>query len=177
MAEQFAAAYRTSGFRAIFSSPQQRALDTAAPLAKLLGITPQREEGFREIDYGAWDGKSREEVERSDGEAYRRWNENPAANAPTGGETAVAVATRTRAPIDRIRARYSEGRVLIVAHKGTIRVALCDLLGIELARFRDRLACPVASISVVEFGNRGPLLTALADRSHLTARLRELPGS
>ncbi|NDC36881.1 MAG: histidine phosphatase family protein [Proteobacteria bacterium] len=45
------------------------------------------------------------------------------------------------------------------------------------SRFRDRLDAPVASLAVAEFGTRGPLLKALADRSHLSERLALLPGS
>ena len=54
---------------------------------------------------------------------------------------------------------------------------LCGLLGVEIGRFRQRFSCPVASLSVVEFGAVGPQLLALAERSHLDQRLREIPGS
>ncbi|MGH9899057.1 MAG: histidine phosphatase family protein, partial [Pyrinomonadaceae bacterium] len=43
--------------------------------------------------------------------------------------------------------------------------------------FRYRIVCPVGSISVIEFEQHGPLLSALADRTHLSERLRTLPGT
>ena len=64
-----------------------------------------------------------------------------------------------------------------VSHKATIRILLCSLLGIDAGRFRYRLGMPVGSVSIVEFGQYGPLLKVLADRSHLTDRLRALPGT
>ena len=46
-----------------------------------------------------------------------------------------------------------------------------------LAAFATGLVCPVGSVSVVEFTVHGPLLKALADRSHLSEQLRSLPGT
>jgi probable phosphoglycerate mutase len=66
---------------------------------------------------------------------------------------------------------------LLVSHKATIRIILCELLGIDVGRFRYRLDCPVGSVSVVEFAAQGPFLHSLADRSHLTEALRTLPGT
>jgi probable phosphoglycerate mutase len=79
--------------------------------------------------------------------------------------------------IDRIKQRFSDGNVLVVSHKATIRIMLCELLGIDVGRFRYRLGCPVSSVSVVEFTKDGPLLHSLGDRSHLNERLRSLPGT
>ena len=55
----------------------------------------------------------------------------------------------------------------MISHKATIRIMLCSLLGIDVGRYRDRLDMPVASLSVVEMTERGPLLKSLGDRSHL----------
>ncbi len=67
--------------------------------------------------------------------------------------------------------------MLIVSHKATIRIVLCGLLGIDVGRFRYRLACPVGSVSIVEFTSEGPLLHTLADRAHLDEKLRSLRGT
>jgi probable phosphoglycerate mutase len=79
--------------------------------------------------------------------------------------------------IEEIKQRFTDGNVLVVSHKATIRIILCSLLGIDVGRFRYRLACPVASVSVIEFTREGPLLHALADRAHLEARLRSSRGT
>jgi probable phosphoglycerate mutase len=79
--------------------------------------------------------------------------------------------------VQEIKSRFDNGNVLFVSHKATIRIILCGLLGIDVGRFRYRLVCPVGSISIVEFTEHGPLLQALADRSHLSEALRSLPGT
>ena len=90
---------------------------------------------------------------------------------------AATVACRALRFIEEITRHFSEGSVLAVSHKATIRIILSTLLGIDIGSFRYRLACPVGSISVVEFTSQGPLLRALADRSHLSDALQSLPGT
>jgi probable phosphoglycerate mutase len=90
---------------------------------------------------------------------------------------AVTIAARAIQVIEEIKQLYSSGNVLIVSHKATIRIMLCSFLGIDVGRFRFRLGCPVGSVSIVEFTSHGTLLQALADRTHLDERLRNLPGT
>ena len=80
----------------------------------------------------------------------------------------IVIARRGLQVIEEIQKQFTGGNVLIVSHKATIRIILCSLLGIDVGRFRYRLACPVGSVSIVEFTSDGPMLKALADRSHLT---------
>ncbi len=79
--------------------------------------------------------------------------------------------------IEEIKQQCPDGNVLIVSHKATIRIILCALMGIDVGRFRYRLICPVGSVSIVEFSAEGPLLHALADRSHFNETLKALPGT
>jgi broad specificity phosphatase PhoE len=67
--------------------------------------------------------------------------------------------------------------VQATASVASSRIILCSLLGIDVSRFRYRLACPVGSISMVEFTTNGPMLKTLADRSHLSEDLRSLRGT
>ncbi|MUG98995.1 histidine phosphatase family protein [Scytonema sp. UIC 10036] len=177
MAKSFADAYKSTPWTAIFCSPMGRTVATAKPLCDAIGMEPELRDGLKEINYGKWEGKSPETVSSEFHDDYIRWLADPAWYAPTGGEMAVAIASRSTQIIEEIKQRYSEGNVLIVSHKATIRIMLCSLLGIDVGRFRYRLGCPVGSVSIVEFGSHGPLLKALADRTHLDERLRHLPGT
>lgn len=177
MAQAFATAYSSTPWSAIFCSPMQRTKATAKPLCEALGMQSQFRDGFKEIHYGKWEGQSVETVSRDYHDDYIRWLADPAWYPPTGGELAVAIAVRAMLVIEEIKQSYSSGNVLIVSHKATIRIMLCSLLGIDVGRFRYRLGCPVGSISKVEFGSHGPLLHALADRTHLDESLRSLPGT
>jgi probable phosphoglycerate mutase len=177
MAEAFAECFASTPWQAIYASPLQRALATAAPLARATQHVIHQREGLAEIDYGQWDGKSVDEVDDEYHDEYERWVADPAWNPPTGGETAVALAQRVTHVFEGIRAAHADGNVLVVSHKATIRVALCALLGVDVGRFRYRFGCPVGSVTIIEFGAHGPLAATVADRSHLSVELRALEGT
>lgn len=178
MARQFANAYAANSWNAIYCSPQTRAAQTASYIANATGKELVIREALREIAYGFWEGKTTEEVDQMYHDDYVRWTADPAWNRPTGGgELAVEIADRVMSVLQEIRSSFDSGKVLVVAHKATIRVALCQLLGIDVGRFRFRLACSVAGVSVVEFGDHGPYLKMLSERSHLSEELRNLPGT
>lgn len=177
MAEAFAHSYARIGFQAIFASPLARTLAMAEPVSSACGLAVETRDGLREIAYGAWEGKTKSEVERTFHDDYVRWSADPAWNAPTGGERAVEIARRASQVVEELKNRCAEGPVLSVSHKATIRILVCHLLGVDVGRFRDRFACDVGSVTVVEFGRQGPKLLALGDRSHLPEELRRLPGT
>jgi len=177
MARCFADHYTRVQWAAVYASPLQRAIATAQPLCNALGMEINLRDDLKEIAYGEWEGQSVEAVNSEHHDGYIRWSSDPAWHAPTGGEPAVAIARRALRVVEEIRDTYTDGNVLAVSHKATIRILLCSLLGIDVGRFRYRLACPVGSVSVVEFAAQGPFIRVLADRTHLDARLRELPGT
>jgi broad specificity phosphatase PhoE len=174
MAEDFAKAYRSAPWSAVFTSPQYRAVATAKPLCEAAGVPMQLKEGLREIAYGQWEGLTPEEVDRQYHDTYVRWLADPGWNAPTGGERGIDIARRSAHVIEGIEQICSEGNVLVVSHKATIRIMLCALLGIDIGRFRDRIDVPVASVSIVEMAVRGPLVRVLGERSHLRAELCQM---
>jgi broad specificity phosphatase PhoE len=177
MAQAFAATYRAKPWRAIYSSSLRRGITTARPLCDVLGIAMQVRAELNEINYGKWEGAKKKDVDKQYHDDYISWLADPAWHAPTGGESAIAVAGRALRVIDEIKQKFDDGNVLIVSHKATIRIILCSLLGIDVGRFRYRLGCPVGSVSMVEFSTTGPLLHTLADRGHLSEALRSLAGT
>jgi len=177
MAQAFAQAYKSTPWAAVFASPLRRTVATAQPLCSATGMEMQLRDDLKEIHYGNWEGQTIETVNRDFHDDYIRWTADPAWNAPTGGETAMAISRRSLQVIEEIKQRYNNGNILLVSHKATIRIILCSLLGIDTGRFRYRLSCTVGSVTLVEFTSEGPLLHALADRSHLSAELRALPGT
>jgi probable phosphoglycerate mutase len=172
MAEDFAEAHKILPWAAVFSSPLRRAVATANPLCDAVGIRMRLNEGFMELAFGEWEGKSPEDVDRDFHDDYVRWLTDPGWNAPTGGERAVDVARRSSLALDEIQKACPSGSVLVVSHKATIRIMLCSLLGVDVGRFRDRISMPVASVSVVEMAAQGPLVHRMGDQSHLRDSLR-----
>jgi broad specificity phosphatase PhoE len=177
MAEEFGAAYQSLPWAAVFCSPLRRSKDTAKPLCAAAGLEMQLRDGLKEIAYGQWEGKTPGEVNRRFHDEYVRWMADAGWNAPTGGERGVDVARRSSGVIEEIERRHPSGNVLVVSHKATTRIMLCSLLGIDVGRYRDRISMPVASLSIVEMTQQGPLLKTLGDRSHLGESLRQRPGT
>lgn len=175
MAQEFAATYAHLPWSAAYVSPLRRAVETARPLCEALGLDMQLRDGLREVMYGRWEGMHPTAVDRDHHDEYVAWLTDPAWYAPVGGERAVDIARRSAQVLDEIERTHASGHILIVSHKATIRILLCTLLGIDVGRYRDRMDMPVAAVSVVELGSRGPLFHTIADRSHLSDQLRSLP--
>ncbi|MBY0357546.1 MAG: histidine phosphatase family protein [Candidatus Obscuribacterales bacterium] len=177
MAEQFADAYDKFPWQDIYCSPSKRAVDTALPLATRLGLELKKRDGLKEIDYGEWEGLTLEYVLEHQGAEYAKWESEPGWNSPPGGETAYEIASRAMRVISEVIETHKKGNVLVVSHKATIRIIICNLLGIELGRYRDRIDIPAASLSLLKFSEHGPMLQTLACRSHLSPALRDRPGT
>ncbi len=177
MAKEFADAYRSLPWTAVYASPMKRTIATARPLCDAIGMEMQLRDGLKEIRYGKWEGQTVEYVKQHYGDDYVHWLTEPAWNPPTGGETAVQIANRACAVISEIQAKYSTGNVLVVSHKATIRIILCSLLGIDLGRYRDRINALAGSVSEIKFDVYGPLLEVLGDRSYMNEQLRSVAGT
>lgn len=177
MADAFAQTYKTLPWSAVYVSPMKRTIATAKPLCEAIGMAMQLRDGLKEINYGLWEGQTQEYVKQHYLEDYIRWMTEPAWNPPNEGETAIQIASRASLVIAEIEEKFTSGHVLVVSHKATIRIILCSLLGIDVGRYRDRINALVASVNIVKFGEHGPLLEVLGDRSHLPEHLRKRSGT
>ena len=177
MAKAFANAYQSLAWEAIYVSPMKRTLATAKPLSELTGLPLSIREGLKEINFGQWESQTHEWVKSRYLDDYIRWMTEPAWNPPTGGETAVEVASRASLVVSEIQSKFEQGNVLLVSHKATIRIILCELLGIDLGRYRDRIDIPAASLTILKFDTHGPLLQRLGDRSFMNEELRNRAGT
>lgn len=177
MAQALADAYADLDWQAAYVSPMLRAQETAQPLCQQAQLSMRIRDGLREIDFGTWEDRTPDEVMASHQQDYLHWLAEPAWNPPTGGESAVVVASRVSLVIQEITKTIADGNVLVVSHKATLRILLCNLLGIDLGRYRDRIAMPVASLSILSFNQHGPCLERLGDRSHLPPELRDRAGT
>jgi probable phosphoglycerate mutase len=152
---------------ALYVSPKLRARQTIEPVARRTGKTPIVREGLHEIAYGSWDGRSESDIRAKEPLAYAAWVTDPALHPPPGGENAFAIAARAMQVLEDIRLAHPNETVLLVSHKATIRVITCALLGLYVGRFRDRVACPTASLTTFTFAERGPMLVRIGDTTHL----------
>lgn len=177
MAHSFAQAYASLPWTAIYVSPLRRTIQTAKPLCDATGMEMKLRSGLQEIGYGEWEGMHPRDILQKDRDLYVHWLIDPAWTAPPGGERGIDIARRASQVLEEIEHTHQTGNVLLVSHKATIRIMLCELMGIDVGRYRDRFIMPVAAVSLVEMAKRGPLFHFMADRSHLSDYLRSLPST
>jgi len=142
-----------SGLRAIYSSPRERARDTATPLAERLRLEVQIAPELDEIDFGEWTDRPFDELDGL--ERWRRFNEFRSCTRSPNGESMIEVQARFLRLAERLAAIHDGELVALVSHGDVIRAALAHYLGIHLDLFR-RLQISPASLSVVRVGSYGP---------------------
>ena len=113
-------------FDLVVASPLQRAWQSAWILG---GGAPVRLEAeLREIDFGRWEGRTREEIQESDPDLYEQWQAGSEDFTYPGGESRAELRERVRRGLERLLAAEARN-VLVVAHKGVIRILTEELAG------------------------------------------------
>jgi broad specificity phosphatase PhoE len=143
----------------IVSSPIERALQTAEPLARILGLTVAICPAMTEIDSGSWTGRTFRELDASDVQ-WRQFNRMRGLTPIPGGESMVEVQARFVGEMLRLRELYPNDAIACVSHADPIKVALACFLGAPLD-FYDRLEVGLGSVSVVTMDEGGPKVLRL----------------
>jgi ribonuclease H / adenosylcobalamin/alpha-ribazole phosphatase len=155
-AEQLAATLANEPVVAVYTSPLRRAQETAAPLARLLGLEALVDPDLREIDFGELEGLTAAEAAERHPVAAS-WLSTPAAAAFPGGESVAAVRARTVAAAERIAARHPAETAAVFGHAVAIRTILVHALAMEPdALFR--IDQSYGGISVVEWFDGNPFV-------------------
>jgi len=134
---EVAASFGATRFDRVVASPLRRSWRAAQIVG---GGAPVRiEADFREIDFGRWEGLTKEEIQATDPVLYEDWqNRAPGFEFPNG-EPRGQFRARVEAGLDRLLAGGA-GRVLVVAHKGVVRAIAEKLLGEPLPEGEPELA-------------------------------------
>ena len=87
------------------------------------------------------------------------------------------MSARAFAALEDLRARYDAGNVLLVSHKTVLRLLVCQLLNIDVRRYRECVNWPTGAVSVLDLGPRDATTCCLADEKHLYPQpARDLVG-
>jgi broad specificity phosphatase PhoE len=135
-AEELARWATDAALDVVVTSPLSRARRTAAPAARAAGLDPVVDERLVEVDFGAGDGLTRDEMRTTVPDALAAFLAAPASSPFPGGESGAAAVARSRPALDDLCRDHPEGRVLVVAHQTLLRLLLCDLLGLPLDHYR-----------------------------------------
>lgn len=131
---------------AIYSSPLERARETAAPLARRLELPVNECEDLNEMNFGVWSGLSFEELHAMP--EWHRFNSLRSVTAAPGGESMLDVQARIVALMKRLAQTHPQQQVALFSHSDVIKAALVHFLGSPLDLFQ-RLEVSPASVSTL----------------------------
>ena len=157
----------SSGIAVIVTSPLLRTVQTAQEVAAVTGAAVVTDDGFRETDFGAWEGLTFAEVRERWPAELTAWLADPQV-APPGGESFSDVNARVTSALQRVLADREGQRVLIVSHVTPIKTLVAaTLLAPPAAMFRMHL--DLAALSEIDWYADGPaLLRSFNDTGHLS---------
>ncbi len=152
---------------AIYSSPLQRAIQTATPLAESLGLVVQIEPDLIEMDIGELEELSFPDVRERYPWFIDGWLSDDCGDARMpGGETLAEVQQRSWRTIETIRDRHEDETVAVVTHNFVILTALCMVLHLPLGNFR-RIRHDTAAVAVLDLTAERSMALRLNDTCHL----------
>ena len=145
---------------AIYTSPLERAVQTAEMLAPLWGIGVQCSEHFEEIDFGEWSGQRFDDLAAD--ARWVEWNRFRSGAPLPGGGLMLQVQARAVAGLVGLHQRHRGQTVLVVSHADVIKAAVAHFLGVPLDLFH-RIEISPASLSVLALHDWGAQVLRLND--------------
>jgi broad specificity phosphatase PhoE len=151
-AERLAQRFANENVACIRTSPLERALETAQPIASRLGQSFQICDAINEINFGRWSGTSFDALSRDP--HWSSWNSARSTNRPPEGETMLEAQGRIVGAMEQLRSLYAEGSVVLVSHGDVIKAALLYYLGMPIDAY-CRFEVEPASICTLVVGGWG----------------------
>lgn len=158
---------------AVYSSPLERCMETAAPLAQALGLPVLPEPGVLEVDYGEWQGGNLKELAKQP--EWRLVQVYPSGFRFPGGESLREVQNRAVDTLERLRQQHAGEIIAVFTHGDVVRTSLAYYLGTPLDLFQ-RLSIEPASVSVVGFHRFGPRILRVNDTGQVPSIQLEESG-
>jgi probable phosphomutase (TIGR03848 family) len=154
--------------RAVYSSPLERAVETARPIAKAQGLKVVRREGLGEIRYGSWQGQSLKALRRR--KLWPLIQGIPSLARFPEGESFPEAQARVVAELEALRSHHKRKKDIIacVFHSDPIKLAIAHYIGMPLDLFQ-RLIIDPASINILHIGDGHTHLIRLNDTRATTS--------
>lgn len=178
-AEKVGKALSNFRFDAIYSSPLQRAYQTATIIQSYLPNTPelQKSTGLMEIDLPLWEKLAKEEVKEKFADDYRCWKQHPeqfCMNLPTANSSekyypVLALYEQAQQFWQEILPRHQDGTILIVAHNGINRCLISSAIGVPAAGYHSiqQSNCGINVLNFTGVWGEPVQLESLNQTSHL----------
>ena len=132
---------------AIYSSPMERARQTAAPIGAAVGREIRIHEGMNECDFGRWTGRHLKSLYKLS--AWQAVQRSPSNFRFPGGESFLEMQSRVVATLNELAGQHRGKTIVTVSHADTIKAAVAHALGMHLDMFQ-RLTISPASQTVLQ---------------------------
>ena len=158
-AQALAEKLATAPIKALYTSPLERAVETAEPIARALGLEPILRPGIAETDMGEWQGQSYKQLRRT--KAWKTVQAAPSLFRFPGGESFAECQVRMVAEIESLRLQHDNKDLFAcISHGDPIKLAIAYYLGLPLDHFQ-RLWTSPASITALSIGEMGSRLLTM----------------
>jgi probable phosphoglycerate mutase len=138
---------------AVYSSPLERAKETAAPISAARGLRTIIDRGLLECDFGDWTGKELKTLMKLP--EWQTVQRAPSTFRFPNGESFTEMQTRMVSTLDRLRVAHPGGTIVCVSHADTIKAAVAHALGTHIDLFQRIVVSP-ASVTAIVWGAGGP---------------------
>ncbi len=138
---------------AVYTSPLERARETAAPVARARRLALRVERDLAELDIGDWTGLSLKRVSRKP--EWRTVQRHPSGFRFPGGESFTEMQARMTEAVARLVERHRGGTIVAVSHADPIKATVAHALGTHLDLFQ-RIAIAPASITAIAYAPASP---------------------
>lgn len=143
----------------LYSSPMERAVETAEPIAQALGLQIVIRPGLIETNCGDWAGMKIKGLSRR--KLWRTIQTNPSQFRFPGGETFVECQQRIVGEVEYLRTQHGAWDVVIcVSHADPIKLLIAHYLGLPFDNFQ-RLTIDPASVTALHLSESGSRLVTL----------------
>jgi probable phosphomutase (TIGR03848 family) len=149
---------------AIYVSPLERARETAAPIAKALGLRPVIERGLLECDFGTWTGKKLSLLQRK--AEWRTVQHAPSTFRFPEGESFTEMQLRIWTTLERLAKKHRNRVIVVVSHADPIKAAVTYAQGVPLDLFQ-RTVISTCSISAIAFTDASPIVLSVNNTGSL----------
>lgn len=163
-AEEVAQLLQQQPIVAVYSSPLDRCMQTAQPLAEALNLPVTVDSGVLEVDYGEWQAGHLKELSKLP--EWQLVQHYPSTFRFPKGETLREVQGRAVSAIERIRDTHPNGVIAVFSHGDVIRTTIAHYLGTPIDLFQ-RVIISTASISTIVFFNQVPAVLGVNYRPTL----------
>lgn len=155
-AENLAKTLAKAPIKAVYSSPLERTMETADPIAKSLGLEVIPREGLLEIDFGTWQDKTLKSLRRR--KLWRIVQSRPTMMRFPEGETFAEAQGRIVREIEALCNLHTPKDIIIcVSHSDLIKLAVAYYLGLSLDLFQRLIIAP-GTITTLHIGDGGAVL-------------------